>query len=416
MAVPISKQAARRFILGKQGLWPGRRWRGKPGTRNAIVACEHLQLDPLVIVARSHDLMLHSRVAGYEPRFFDALAYKDRLFFDWGGWLAVRPMAELPYWRTLMRRHCDNPKMEKLVQTHRGAFDSIRALLHERGTLSSRDFKAEARRKVVSYRGSKDSSLVLYYLWLTGEAMTHHRDGFERVYAPTAAVAPPELLTAKGDAETDRFMARKAIAFAGIGRPGPLSRTLARKVSNVEEVGIEQELLESGDITPVEVDGWPGRHFALTADAGLLDDVARGRVPRAWKPISTTTDDEVVLLSPLDPVLERKRASALFDFDYIWEIYKKPELVVFGRFVMPILWGDALVGRMDLRTDRQASALVVNGVWLEDDALARVPQFLAALEAGVRRLADYLTVERVVATAVVNARVRHAVMKANTAR
>src|SRR5947199_4198529 len=92
--VCIDKQAARRFVLGRQGLWPGRRWVGKAGTRDAVIACEHLQLDPLVIVARSHELVLHSRVIGFEAEFFDALAYDERLFFDWGGWLAVRPMAE----------------------------------------------------------------------------------------------------------------------------------------------------------------------------------------------------------------------------------------------------------------------------------------------------------------------------------
>ena len=409
MAVQISKQAARRFILGKQGLWPGRRWKRKAGTRHAIAACEHLQLDPLVIVARSHDLMLHSRVAGYEPQLFDALAYDERLFFDWGGWLAVRAMAELPYWRTLMHRHRDSPKMAKLVGTHGAALDAMRGLLHERGTLSSRDFKAEERRRVVSYRGTKDSSLVLYYLWLVGDAMTHHREGFERVYAPTEAVAPPHLITEQPGAETDRFIARKAVAFAGIGRVGPLSRTLGRTVTKKEEAAIEQELVESGEIMPVEVEGWPGRHFVLVSDLDLLDDVAGGRVPRAWKPVDTTTGDEVVLLSPLDPVTERKRANALFGFDYIWEIYKKPELVTFGRYAMPILWGDQLAGRVDLRTDRKASTLVINGVWLENDALARTPQFLDAVRMAVQRLLPFLNVDRVDATAVANTRVRRSI-------
>jgi uncharacterized protein len=416
MAVKISKHAARRFVLGKQGLWPGRRWEGEAGTRDAITACENLQLDPLVIVARSHDLMLHSRVAGYETTFFETLTYEQRLFFDWGGWLAVRPMDELPYWRALMHRHRDTPKTAKLVAAHRATFDEIRDLLRERGTLSGRDFKAEERRKVVSYRGTKDSTLVLYYLWLVGEAMTHHREGFERVYALTETVAPPNLITARGDPETDRFIARKAVAFAGIGRIGPLSRSLVRKVAKAEELAIEQSLFEAGEIMPVEVDGWPGRHFVLGADADLVDDVASGRVPRAWSPIDATTDNEVVLLSPLDPVMERKRANALFGFDYVWEIYKKPELVTFGRYAMPILWGDQLAGRMDLRTDRKSSALVINGIWLEHGALARSPQFLDALQRGVGRALSFLKVDRVDATAVVNPRVRRAITKAIAGR
>lgn len=87
--IELSPRDARRFVLGKQGLWPGRRWVGKEGTRAAIGAVEHLQLDPLVIVARSHDLALHARVANYEARFFGELTYDERRFFDWGGWLAV---------------------------------------------------------------------------------------------------------------------------------------------------------------------------------------------------------------------------------------------------------------------------------------------------------------------------------------
>ena len=234
-SVQLSNQVARQFVLGKQGLWPGRRGSGKAGTRAAVIACEHLQLDPLVIVARSHDLMLHSRVVDYAPPLFDALAYEERLFFDWGGWLAVRSMAELPYWRCLMQRHRDLPKTRRHVDTHGDEITAIRNLLEARGTLANRDFNAADRRAVASYRGTKDSSLILYYLWLVGDAMTHHRDGFERVYAPTEAVAPAHLVAEAGGAETDRFMARKAVAFAGIGRIGPLSRTLARTVPKEEE-------------------------------------------------------------------------------------------------------------------------------------------------------------------------------------
>ena len=94
----IDLETARRFILGKQGLWPGRRWRGQKGTEKAMHAMEYLQLDPLQIIARSQDLALHSRVIDYRPGLWEVLTYRQRRFFDWGDWLAVRPMEELPYW------------------------------------------------------------------------------------------------------------------------------------------------------------------------------------------------------------------------------------------------------------------------------------------------------------------------------
>ncbi len=381
-----------------------------------MTAIEQLQLDPLVIVARSHDLALHSRVSRYEPSLFDTLTYGERRFFDWGGWLAVRPMAELPYWRTLMRRHRERPNTRRIVDEHGPALDAIRSLLHERGTLTSRDFAAAERRAVDSYRGSKDSSLALYYLWITGEAMTHHRDGFERVYAPTEAIAPAHLITEASDDETDRFRARKAVAFAGIGRPGPLSQPLVRKVGRDEERALERTMVEAGELVDVVVEGWPGRHFVVGADLETLHEVASGHVPAAWIPIGATTVDEVTLLSPLDPAVDRARAKALFGFDYVWEIYKKQELVQYGRYTMPMLWGDGLAGRIDLRTDRRSKTLVVNGIWLEDSALARSPGFKDALQAGLRRMMAFLGTDRIDATTVATPALRRAVTSINPKR
>lgn len=399
--IAIDQQTARRFILGKQGLWPGRRWAGRAGTRAAARAVEHLQLDPLVIVARSHDLMLHSRVADYRPELFDDLAYRRREFFDWGGWLAVRPMDELPYWRVLMHRNRDHhPELGHNAKVYAAAIEEVRAALRERGTVSGRDFAARDREAVTSYRGGKDTSVALYYLWRTGEAMTHHREGFERVYAPAEAVAHAHLLEPVSEAEADRFHARKLIAYSGIGRVASLSGWLSRRVTRAEEQAIERDLVDSGEIVPVAVEGWRGAHYALASDIRLLRGVARGGVPAKWRPLDSSTEDEVTLLSPLDPVSARGRAKALFDFDYKWEIYHRAEDMRFGRYTMPVLWGDRLVGRLDPRLDRASATLVVNGVWFEDPATARDAAFLAALALGVRRLMTFLGVERVDASTV----------------
>jgi len=83
----INSEIARRFILGKQGLWPGRRWRGLTGTEQAMREMEYLQLDPLQIIARSQDIALHSRVLDYTPGMWEEPTYQQRKFFDWGGWL-----------------------------------------------------------------------------------------------------------------------------------------------------------------------------------------------------------------------------------------------------------------------------------------------------------------------------------------
>lgn len=415
--IAIDQQTARRFILGKQGLWPGRRWAGRAGTRAAARAVEHLQLDPLVIVARSHDLMLHSRVADYRPEHFEHLAYRRREFFDWGGWLAVRPMSELPYWRTLMHRNRQHhPELGRTAKTYAGAIEEVRTALRERGTVSGRDFAAGDREAVTSYRGSKDTSVALYYLWRTGEAMTHHRDGFERVYALTETIAPAHLLEPVSEAEADRFHTRKFVAYQGIGRVSALSGWLSKRVTATEQRAIERDLVDSGEIVPVAVEGWRGAHYVLASDARLLREVARGGVPAKWRPLDTTSEDEVTLLSPLDPVSARGRAKTLFDFDYKWEIYHRAEDMRFGRYTMPVLWGDRLVGRLDPKLDRATATLVVNNVWFEDAATGRDAAFLEALALGVRRLMTFLEVERVDASGVTSKPVRTALASLNPSR
>ncbi|MGH2583134.1 MAG: DNA glycosylase AlkZ-like family protein, partial [Anaerolineales bacterium] len=262
----IDIEIARRFILGKQGLWPGRRWRGAKGTEKAMRAMEYLQLDPLQIIARSHDLALHSRVLDYKPGLWERAAYKERKFFDWGGWLAVRPMDELPYWRVVMRHERDiSPGIRKLGQEHAKAVAEMRNILREREIVSNRDFEMAARKRTQSYRGRKDSSLALYYLWRIGEVMTHHREKFERVYALTEKVAPPPLIIESDEDEVDAFLVKKEVSHYGLLRTKHVSDYFLRYASgrwkptslpSGTAKQITDALLANGELIEVKVDGW----------------------------------------------------------------------------------------------------------------------------------------------------------------
>ena len=147
----ITIETARRFILGRQGLWPGRRWKGIVGTEAAMREIEYLQLDPLQIVACSQDIALHSRVLDYTPGLWEELAYQQRKFFDWGGWLAVRPMDELPDFRVVMRRERDgdsgDSRIRRMAADHAEAIDEMRAILRERGTVSTSSACTPSRKR-----------------------------------------------------------------------------------------------------------------------------------------------------------------------------------------------------------------------------------------------------------------------------
>jgi Uncharacterized protein conserved in bacteria len=390
----IDQQTARRFILGKQGLWPGRRWRGLAGVERAMREIEYLQLDPLQMIARSHDLTLHSRVLDYQPGMWEEVTYQQRKFFDWGGWLAVRPIEELPHWRVVMRREREaEGRISNTLSEHAEAIEEMRAILRERGTVSNRDFAMNQRKRTDSYRGRKDSAVALYYLWRVGEVMTHHRERFERVYALSENVAPAELLRESNEDEADRFLVKKELSFSGLGRLKRLSDSFLRGLPLERSAKLQASLLKSGEVIEVKVEGWKELYTALASDLELLQELSAGRIPQAWQPLETTCEQEVVFLAPLDQVSARGRAKQLFSFDYVWEVYKPEHKRKYGYYVLPILWGDRLVGRFDSKLDRSTNRFQVLGFWLEDEALGADRAFAEALGRGYERFVRFLGAE-----------------------
>ena len=231
-------------------------------------------------------MALHSRVLDYTPGLWEELAYQQRKFFDWGGWLAVRPMDELPHWRVVMRRERDgvsgDSRLRRMGREHAEAIEEMRAILHERGTVSNRDFEMASRTRTQSYRGRKDSALALYYLWYTGEVMTHHREHFERVYALMETVAPAHLLYESDEAEADRFLIKKDVSFSGLARPGRVAESFrGYGESHRATKTMLGAMVADGDLIEVQVEGWKVVHYAQGLDAGVLAEVSVGRVPQA---------------------------------------------------------------------------------------------------------------------------------------
>ncbi len=399
MALTMSSLTARRYILGKQGLWPGRRWIGQAGVAQALKEIEAIQIDPLNVVGRSHDIALHSRVIDYQPQQFENVLYTDRLGFDWGGALFVYPMAELPYWRAVMKRLKHHPQWGIFPQGQRALINEVKRELRQRGPLGNRDF--EGRRRVEHYRASKDSGLALYYLWRNGELMTHSRRGnFERVFGFRDEIAPEEVNRVASIKETERFFARKTLSFYGLmtarswrlGFAGNIDRT----VTPIEAQRWLDRMIRSKEFSIVNVQGRKEPSYLLAEDIELLARLEAGQIPDQWRPIDTTTDEEVLFLAPLEIVSARGRAKKLFDdYEYIWEVYKPAHQRRWGYYTLPILYGDRLVARIDPRHDKASNTLVINGLWLDDRSLAKDAKFMQALLRGVSRLLKYLNTKEI---------------------
>ena len=396
--IPISKITARRFIMGKQGLWPGRRFAGAEGTAAALRQMDALQLDPLNVIARSQDIAMFGRVLDYRPELLHQVSYEERGFFDYGGTLFLYPMSELPYWRLHMKRAEEWKRLKTFREEHPETMKEVLEALRVNGPMGNKDFKGN-KKLVNSYRGGKDTSVALYSLWITGEVMIHHREGFNRIYDLTERIAPPEFNFAASEQEAEDFFARKTISFFELMREKrwrvKFSNYIQHKIDVKEADQRIATLYEEKAIIPISIEGSKDRWIALAQDLPLLEELDAGRIPSAWQPLGPGTQDEVTFVAPLEIVSARKRANQVFDFDYVWEVYKPIEKRRWGYYVLPILYGDDLVARLDPKLDRKTMTLQIKGFWLEDDTPVNDPDFADALGKGLARFASFVDAKKV---------------------
>jgi uncharacterized protein YcaQ len=193
--------------------------------------------------------------------------------------------------------------------------------------------------------------------------------------------------------EAIAFFTRKAIAQWGFVDTRRYRAILkVARHQNVSLAAAQAELdalVAAGELAMVDLEQENRRLYYFVADEPLLAALRAGRVPSGWQPLAATTTDEVVFLSPLEFVTARGRASDLFAFDYIWEIYKPARDRVYGPYTMPVLYGDRPVARIDAKFERQEGTLRINGFWPEswfeiDDAFTR------AFARGLRTFATFL--------------------------
>ena len=149
--------------------------------------------DPLNVVARSHHIVLWSRVSGHHPAHLDHLLYHVRHLFDYSSCLRIYSMTELPFWRLPMRRREQETRWADFAATHQTLLNEVCTQLRLRGPPGNRDFVGQ---HVNYYRGGKDTALAFYSLWLTGELMIHHRQSFKRVKEEHLLMAFPEDIPA----------------------------------------------------------------------------------------------------------------------------------------------------------------------------------------------------------------------------
>ncbi len=386
----VSKRHARRFILSHQMLWPPRKLRGKVGILEFIRHVGCIQFDPINIVGRNPDLVLQSRIDEYRPALLEELLYSDRQLLD--GWDKVSSIIlaeDRPYFtrhRQLMREQHGNPsnppmKIAPMV------LDAIR----ERGPLSSIDFKQGD--KVVWTWGHK-SRLVkasLDVLYAMGEVMIHSRVGSRRVYDLTERLISPDLISAPDPNVTledyQEWHVLRRIGGVGLANPSGSELWLAMLGVKGDVLrSILAHLVERGDLVVLAIEGVPNRVFFIRSqDLPTLEFVRTKRAPKA----------RAALIGALDNALwDRNMLRWIFDFEYVWEVYKPVRERKYGYYVLPVLYGDRFVARLEPVFDRKENELTLKNWWWEDGVQAD-SKMKVALTTCMREFMRYLGVSQI---------------------
>lgn len=356
----IARDHARRFLVRRHLLDPPRSLPARSASVLAVVArIGSLQFDPLEVPgARNHDLVLFARIAGYARAHCDRLLYatpeKRRLFEGYNKSLNILPTSELPYFRSAWTNAAARHGAGVLAR-HPEVARAILARLSSEGPLSSSAFAEHDAKIVWGWGKSSAGQAVLMALFEAGEIAIAKRDGNRRYYDLVARVFPKALL-AKRVSAAESMRHRLLSRFRGVGLMGTVAGAelvLATGTAQ-ERAHIVASLVEERVLTPVEIDGVKGTRYALTEELPMLHATATPA------PASATLAHEVTFVAPLDPfVWDRRLLTSLFDFDYRWEVYVPAAKRTHGYYVLPLLFGDRLVGRIEPRLVRATGVLEI---------------------------------------------------------
>ncbi|HZV85444.1 MAG TPA: winged helix-turn-helix domain-containing protein [Brevundimonas sp.] len=380
MTDTLPPRTARRIALAAQGF--GRARPADPGRSHVRALARRLgviQIDSVNVVVRTHYLPIFARLGGYPREALETEAWgpRRRLFEYWGHEASLLPLELQPLLRWRMARAEAGEMwtgLSRFGRERRPYIDGVLKEIERRGPVTGADFN-DAPRGAPGWWSWSDGKRALEWLFWAGLITTKTRRGFERVYDLTERALPRRIidLPTPTEADAQRELVRIAAQAMGVATAADLRDYFRLPLADARDR--IAELVEAGELTPVEVKGW--RQGAYLA-------------PGARSPRKVAG---AALLSPFDNLIwTRDRTERLFGVRVRLEIYTPAHKRTHGYYVLPFLEDEAITARVDLKADRQARVLRVQAAWREPEAKADTA---ARLAAELRRMADWLGLEGV---------------------
>ena len=388
----VTAEAARRFLVARHALNPARSLEAGPaGVLDVFRRFGSIQFDPIAVAGRTHDLVLHARVADYDPAWCDGLYERREIFEAYNKGLSFVLVEDYPWFRGRLSR-----RWAEIIDENADVAEQVLERIRVEGAMSSLDFE-RTKGETTDWFGLPTNTVraVLEAYALTGVLGLSRRDGNRRYYDLLERLLPAEILAREvpileqfRHRLLSRFRAHGLLGVAGVGdifggigpaKPDP------RVPGYPGRTALREELVADGAIVPVDVEGVRGKRFVLAEEIGLLED------PPEPSP-------SVAFLPPFDALVwDRPLLGSLFDFDYVWELFIPPEKRRWGWYVLPMLFRDRFVGRIEPRIDREGGRVEVLDLWWEEGfAPRRADGFVDAMKDALRAYLRFAGASRLV--------------------
>jgi uncharacterized protein len=388
----VTVEAARRFLVARHYLAPARALEGGPdAVLEVFRRLGSLQFDPIAVAGRNHDLVLHARVAEYDPGWTELLYERRKIFEAYNKGLSLVPVNDFPWFRVTVSKDTPGRTLAENADVAERVLETIRA----EGRMSALDFQRE-RGTTTDWFGMPTNAVkaVLEAFTWTGVLGLARRDGNRRYYDLLERLLPAEVLARDVPVREQlrhKMLSRyRAHGFLGASGGGDIFHGLgpakpdAARPELPGRTALREELIAAGELVPVEVDGMRGKRFVLRDEVELLES-------------APLPPPSVAFLPPFDPLVwDRALLGSLFDFEYVWELFHPPAKRRWGWYVLPIVFRDRFVGRIEPRIEREDGRVQVLNLWWEEDfSPRRTDGFVDAMRDALRAYLRFAGAERI---------------------
>ncbi len=386
----ITIDQARQFILLKQGLLGEHRFTNKDGAYQYVRQAGCIQYDPVDVCGKNAELTLQSRVKNFKKQMLQDLLYKDHLLVDYADKeLSIWPSEDWPYFTRYRensiahgRRFPGIPELEK------EAIDYIR----KNGPVSSDTLPIEGTifwHSSMHWSGhwhkeSQAARSVLEQLYTDGVLLIHHKSGSRKYYDLTDKYLSPALLAAPDpcpdEASWLAWRIKRRIGAIGLLWNRRSDAWLGINMDTVQREAAFNKLEAEKNILPIQIEGIRFPLYMLTEDLSLLESIIANQENYKLR---------LEFLAPLDPMLwDRKLIEAIWDYQYSWEIYTPAIKRKYGYYVLPMLYGDRLIGRIEPKADKKTGTLTIQNIWFEP-GIHQTRKLSASIEKAIQRLTKF---------------------------